>query len=285
MAKINAFLNGSFLPVEEAHLNIEDRGTLFGDGVYEFVRIEQGRLFQAQAHLDRFWRSAEEVGLSLPYGQKEMQSLMAELVCVSEVDKGGLYLQATRGVAVRIHHFPVDTPPTFFMVARDARPTPETVYTDGVEVTLLPDERWKRCDIKSLNLLPNVLAKEKAVSNGFFDAIFISQQGITEATSSSVLAVYNGKLTTTPQGHWILPGITCDTIIELAGQLGIPVSHRFLSRDELLQASEVILTNTRADLVPVVKIDGATIGEGKPGKVYKQVSDAFKQLLRAETSS
>ena len=249
------------------------------------MRIEHGRLFQAQAHLDRFWRSAKEIGLSLPYDQKEMQSLMAELVRISEVDKGGLYLQATRGVAVRIHHFPEDTPPTFFMVARDARPTPETVYTDGVEVTLLPDERWKRCDIKSLNLLPNVLAKEKAVSNGFFDAIFIGEQGITEATSSSVLAVCNGELTTAPQGHWVLPGITRDTFIELAGQLGIPVAYRFLSRDELLQASEVILTNTRADLVPVVKIDGTTIGEGKPGKVYKQVSDAFKQLLRTETSS
>lgn len=285
MARIDAILNGKFLPVHEANVNIEDRGTLFGDGVYEFIQVYHGRLFQADEHLNRLWRSAAEIELPLPYDRGEMLRLMEELIRVSNVYDGGVYLEITRGVAFRIHHFPENCQPTFFMVARDAKPYADSVFTQGVQVTLLPDERWKRCDIKTLNLLPNVLAKEKAVRQGFFDAIFFSERGITEATSSSVLAVFNGELVTAPQGHWILPGITRDTVIDLAGQLDIPVRHAFISRDEIFKAAEVILTNTRVNIIPVVSIDGVTIGDGRPGEIYKRLAHAFKALLEAVASS
>ncbi|MBS4032257.1 MAG: D-amino-acid transaminase [Clostridiales bacterium] len=281
MARIDTFLNGKFLPVHEANVNIEDRGILFGDGVYEVIQVYHGRLFQANEHLNRLWRSAAEIELPLPYDRGEMLQLMVELVRVSNVYDGGLYLEITRGVAVRVHQFPENCKPTFFMIARDAKPLEDSVYTQGVQVTLLPDERWKRCDIKTLNLLPNVLAKEKAVRLGFFDAFFFSERGITEATSSSVLVVFNGELVTAPQGYWILPGITRDTVIDLARQLNIPVRRDFISKDEIFKATEVMLTNTRVNIVPVVSIDGVTINNGQPGEIYKQLAHAFKALLEA----
>lgn len=279
MGKIDTFFNGSFVSAAEANLNIEDRGTIFGDGVYEVIRIYKGRLFQADEHLDRYFQSAAGIEITLPYDRAELVRLMNELVQKSGVEHGTLYMQLTRGVAKRAHNFPEGCKPTFFMIAREMPPIPREVYEKGVQVMLHPDERWKRCDIKTINLLSNVLAKEKALRQGYFDAIFYSERGITEATSSSVLAVIDGVLTTAPQGCWVLPGITRDTVIRLAGEQGIEVSQRFIGKEELFEAEEVFLTSTRIDIVPVVGIDKKVIADGKPGRVFWRLKEAFQALL------
>ncbi len=279
MASINAFLNGRFLPVEEACINVEDRGSLFGDGVYEYVRVSRGNIFQAAEHLERLWRSATAIEITVPYSREEITGFMAELVRLSGVYEAGIYIQLTRGTAHRTHHFPNGATPNFFMVARDFEPIPPSCYTEGVSLTLLPDERWKRCDIKTLNLLPNVLAKEKARRAGFYDAVLYSELGITESTSSSVLTVMDGVLTTTPQGPWILPGVTRNTVLTLAREDGIPVSERFFTADELHEASEVMITSTRIDVMPVCSIDGRPVGDGRPGPVCRRLSELFCRLL------
>lgn len=279
MGRIDTFFNGAFLPAGEAYLNIEDRGTIFGDGIYEVIRIYKGRLFQANEHLDRFFQSAAGIEIVPPYDRAELARLMNELVQKSGVEHGTLYMQLTRGVAKRTHNFPADCQPTFFMIAREAPPVPPEVYEKGVRVMLHPEERWKRCDIKSINLLPNVLAKEKALRLGYFDVIFYSEQGITEATSSSVLAVIDGVLTTAPQGCWVLPGITRDTVLRLAGEQGIEVSRRFIGKEELFAAEEVLLTSTRIDVVPVVEVDNKVIADGRPGQVFRRLKDAMEALL------
>jgi len=279
MTKIDAFLNGRFLAAEEACLNIEDRGTLFGDGVYEYVRIHRGSIFQAEEHLDRLWRSAAAIEIPVPYSQAEIIGFMEELVRLSQVNNAGIYLQLTRGTAHRVHHFPKGITPALFMVVREFEPIPAPCFTDGVNLTLLPDERWKSCDIKTLNLLPNVLAKEKALRAGFYDAILFSEKGITESTSSSVLSVIGGVLTTTPLGPWILPGVTRKTLLHLAREAEMPVSERFYTAGELLGASEVMIASTRIDVMPVCWIDGKPVGNGRPGAFFRRISNLFSRLL------
>lgn len=276
---INAFVNGDYLQAEDACLNIEDRGTLFGDGVYEYFKVYNGKVFQAAEHLDRLNYSAAELEIRIPYGDGEISAIIETLLAKSSVRHGGIYLQLTRGAVPRLHQFPANCCPNFFIVARDVEPLPSALYQTGVDAILLEDERWKRCDIKSLNLLANVLAKEKAKRAGYFDAILYSERGITESTSSSVLAVFDGVLTVPPAGPWVLPGITRKTVLRLATERNIPVAERFFSRQEIFSADEVLLTNTSVDIVAVCSINGCGIGSGKPGPVTQSLLEAFRQLL------
>ncbi|MBS4021594.1 MAG: D-amino acid aminotransferase [Dethiobacter sp.] len=279
MQKANVFLNGEFLPAEKAWLNVEDRGTLFGDGVYEYIIAYNGKLFQADEHLDRLWRSAGEIEIPMPYSRDEIKNAMKALVGDSKAEEAGLYIELTRGSGPRIHHFPDAMIPNFFIVYRELQPLEPSVCNDGIGVLLLPDQRWKRCDIKTLNLLPNVLAKQKAIKSGFYDAILYGELGVTEATSNSVLTVLDGVLTTAPLGPWILPGVTRKTVLELAREDGIPVSERFFTPQELKQAQEVMITGTRCGIAPVVAIDKNPVAAGKPGPVYKRLKEMFNNLI------
>lgn len=279
MRDMDTFLNGKFMSAGDACLNIEDRGTLFGDGVYEFFRIHEGRVFLAAAHLRRLRYSANELELAVPYCDEEILVAMDQLIENNQICHGGIYLQLTRGASPRLHCFPENCCPNFFLVAREMPLLPPSLYESGVHVVLLADQRWKRCDIKSLNLLANILAKEKAKRLGFFDAILYSELGITESTSSSVMAVINGELVCTPPGPWVLPGITKDTLLDLAPQLGQPVAERFMNKDDLLAASEVMLTSTMVDVLPVTEVDGKPIGSGKPGPVAAKLLVAIREML------
>jgi D-alanine transaminase len=276
---MNAFLNGKFLAAEDACLNIEDRGTLFGDGVYEVFKIHTGKVFQLDAHLKRLRYSAGELELEVPYSDEQITNVVEHLIKECNMHHGGVYLQLTRGAVERVHHFPDNCTPNFFMVAREKDPLPTELYKTGVDTLLLPDERWKRCDIKSLNLLANVLAKEKAKKKGAYDAIFYSEKGVTESTSSSVLAVFDGVLTVPPAGPWILPGITRQVAITLSKDIGIPVTERFYTCDELFTADEVMFTSSYIDVLPVTKIDRRTVGNGQPGPVAISLKEQFDHLL------
>lgn len=284
MESLIVFVNGTFLPVAEAGLHIEDRGALFGDGVYEYIRVAAGRLFMVREHLNRLRYSAGEIALPIPYGDDEIIGFMNALVRINGIREGGVYLQLTRGAAPRNHLFPDNCTPNFFLVARELHPMPASLYKDGVTAVLLPDERWKRCDIKSLNLLANVLAKEKAKKLGVYDAILYSERGITESTSSSVIAVFDGTIVTTPQGPWVLPGITKLAVDRIAKIAGIPSEERFIGTEEIFFAEELFFTSTRVDVLPIVKLDGKIIGAGVPGPVFRKLHAQF-QLLPQELNN
>lgn len=277
----NVFLNGQFLAAEDACLNIEDRGSLFGDGVYEFFKVHNGKLFQLEEHLKRLRYSAGEIELPVPYSDREIEEASLRLVADCKVCYGGIYLQLTRGAVPRNHLFPENCCPNFFMVARDMDTMPAELCENGVDAVFLPDERWKRCDIKSLNLLANVLAKEKAKRMGVFDAILYSERGVTESTSSSVMAVFDRVLTVPPDGPWILPGITRQTAVKMAKEVGMPVAERFFSCEELFTADEVMFTSTRIDVLPIIEIDGKKVGDGRPGPVAALLKDKFDKMLEA----
>jgi len=279
MSNTNAFINGEYLPLEKAFLNVEDRGTLFGDGIYEYIRISRGRIFLLEEHMKRFWRNAAEIEIIPPYSYQELIEAMLELVKRSAVCDACLYVQMTRGTAPRSHQFPENTRPNLFLFIRQLPVLAPSVYNNGVAMTLLPDERWKRCDIKSLNLLSNVLSKQMAKKKGFHDAILFNERGITESTSSSVIAIINGVLTVPPPGPWILPAITCSTVINIAEQNNLPTERRFISPTELLGATEVMLTGTSIGIVPVKSIDHSTIGDGIPGPAFELLTDKHNEFL------
>jgi D-alanine transaminase len=276
---MNAFVNGQYLASEDACLNIEDRGSLFGDGVYEYFKVYDGKVFQLPEHLKRLRYSAGELELPVPFSDEDATLVVRTLIKNTGMNHGGIYLHLTRGTVPRAHLFPENCRPNYFMVAREAEPLPPSLYKSGVDCVLLPDERWKRCDIKSLNLLANVLAKEKAKRMGAYDAILHSGQMVTESTSSSVLAVFDGVLTAPPAGPWILPGITRQTVLALAREIGIPVAERFFDCDELKNADEVLLTSTRIDVLPVTTVDGQPIGG--PGPVAHRLKVAMDGLLNS----
>jgi len=278
-----ACLNGEIMPVRDARVPVWDRGFLFGDAVYEVFRLYRGRRWLEQEHLARLQRSLSE----LKFAAYDFDTLIARMdrtTKESAIREGTLYVQITRGVAPRSHAFPRPLcAPTELIVVRpyDDGPTNE-LRERGADVISQPDLRWKRCDIKSTNLLPNVLAIEAAHRAGCAEAILIdANNSVTEATHSSLLWVRLGRLEGTPEGHEILPGMTRQLILRLARSLGIAFDSAHVNLDELLQAREVILVGTTSEVLPVVRIDGNTIGDGRPGPVARQLIAAYRQAVEA----
>lgn len=283
MSLTNAFINGTFTSAEQATLNVEDRGTLFGDGVYEFTRCYiDGHPFQLREHMQRFANSAAAIDLEIPYSKEEIKAIVQELLAKSGFKQASLYFQLTRGSYPRTHNFPKVIKPNFFIIARELDPEPSQVMSEGLKAIMLPDERWSRCDIKSLNLLPNIMAKEKAVRQGAYEAILYRDHGVTEATSSSVFSVFDNVLYTTPPGPWVLPGITSNTLLELAKEEGYSVEFAFIPKERLYEADELFITSSRYDIVPITQLDETVIGSGKPGSVTTALKKIFHQFaLRA----
>jgi D-alanine transaminase len=275
------FLNGEVLPVSEARISPRDRGFLFADGVYEVTRFYGGELFQLDEHVSRLNRSLREIDLELPSPAPDWGKLFSELIrenLLSDTD-GFVYLQVTRGAAPRGHAFPdPPVPPTTYATAT-ARP--RQLDADrrqrGVIVITHPDERWGRCDIKSVALLPNVLASERAARSGAHEAILVRDGVVTEGSHSSAFAVVNGEVRTHPLNHRVLPGITRAFALTLCDRLEIPFSERALTTDELRGADEVLLTGTGSEILPVIAVDGEEVGKGVPGPVARALQDAFER--------
>jgi D-alanine transaminase len=274
-----ACLNGETMPVGEARVPVWDRGFLFGDAVYEVFRLYRGRRWLEDEHLARLRRSLHELDFAT-YDFEKLVQRMDRTTRESGIQEGTLYVQITRGVAPRSHTFPDPTcPPTELIVVRpyDDRSTAERRQR-GTRVISQPDLRWKRCDIKSTNLLANVLAIEAAHRAGCDEAVLIDSDGfVTEATHSSLLWVRHGRLEGTPEGHEILPGMTRRLILRLARSLAIPFESSRIKAVELLQADEVILVGTTSEVLPVVLVDQHTIGQGRPGPVARRLSDAYRR--------
>jgi D-alanine transaminase len=259
------FLNGRFMLLEEAVVPVEDRGYQFGDGVYEVIRTYGGAPFQLEAHVARLERSAQAIGLAVPYPLRQWGAFVAEGIRLGGYHESKVYIQLTRGVAPRDHPFPAGGSPTTVMTVREMRALPQVLRDRGVEVITMEDFRWGRCDIKSINLLPNVLARQRAKEAGAFEAVFVRDGAVTEAAVSNVMAVKAGALITAPEGERILAGVTRAVVLALARKEGVPVQERFPSLEELRGADEVFLTGTTVEVLAVVGMDGAPVGTGKPG--------------------
>jgi len=276
------YLNGAYVDRAHATIPVDDRGFLFGDGVYEVTRAVGGQLFEAERHLRRLARGLEGLRIDLP---ADLDA--ARLIAISErlLEHNGLvhgdatvYLQITRGVAERRHHFPPSgTPPTVLLGASRLA-VPDDVRRTGAAAVTTADLRWLRCDLKTVNLLPNVLAKQQAVEAGAFEAILIRDTVVTEGASSNVFAVVDGVLRTHPATPLILAGITREVVLELAADF-VPVALEPIPLAVLFRASEVMITATTADVMPVVTLDGQPVGDGRPGAVARRLHTALRARM------
>jgi D-alanine transaminase len=274
-----ACLNGETMPVEQARVPVWDRGFLFGDSVYEAFRMYRGRCWLEPEHFARLRRSLKELEFP-PHDLDRLADRMHRTIAASGIQEGTVYVQVTRGVAPRLHAFPnPPVPPTELIVVRPYDDGPTTRLREtGVKVISHPDLRWKRCDIKSTNLLANVLANEAAHRAGCYEAILVDSAGfVTEATHTSVLWVRQGRLEGTPEGPVILPGMTRQLILRLLKTLEIPFVGSHTTLPELKAADEVILVGTTSEVVPIIQIDETLIDTGRPGPIARRLWDAYRQ--------
>ena len=277
-----ALLNGEIIERSEAKVDVEDRGYQFGDGVYEVIRVYNGKMFTLAEHLKRFVKSAESIGISLTYTSKQLTELLEELLVKNNLETGNIYMQVTRGIAARNHVFPTgNVPPTLVAYTiKGVRPL-DNLKT-GVKAILTEDIRWLRCDIKSLNLLGNLLAKQKASEQGCFEAIQHRGQDVTEGSSSNIFIVKDGMVITHESNNLILKGITKDVILDLCIKNNIPVIERTFSLAELDEAEEVFLSSTTAEVMPVIEINGQKIKAGEPGPITRKLQDLFEKEIEKQ---
>lgn len=277
------YLNGKFVPYEEALVPVEDRGNLFADGVYEVIRIYGGHPFVMKAHMERLERSAQEIRLPA-INIEELTEAGLETVRRNGIGDGSLYIQVTRGPAPRNHAFPDAPRPTVFMIARSLERPSAELRERGVECITVPDIRWMRCDIKSIGLLPNVLAKQQAKEAGAFEALFVRDDILTEGTSSNVFAVQEGRIVTHPDGEHILPGITRRLILAIARREGIDVVEGALKVEQLGSVDELFISGTTTEVMAVVAVDGRQVGDGRPGPVTRQIQAQYDELVQKVAS-
>lgn len=277
-----AYVNGQYLPHASAGIHIEDRGLQFSDGVYEVCEVRGGRLVDARLHMDRLDRSLRELRIAPPMSRAALLVVLNETVRRNLVREGLVYLQVTRGVARRDHAFPAEgTPPSVIVTARATSPAAnEARAAAGIKVISVPDNRWERVDIKTVGLLPNVLAKQKAREAGAYEAWFVDAAGqVTEGASTNAwIVTADGALVTRPAETGILRGITRTVLLQVASAEGVRVEERSFSIAEALAAREAFITSASGVVMPVVAIDGAPIGNGHPGLVALKLRARFHEF-------
>lgn len=274
-----AYLNGAFLPLADAKVSVEDRGFQFGDGVYEVIRTYRGRPFELAAHLRRLDTSAQAIHLTMPESLVRLTGLVEEGIRRAEFPETKIYIQVSRGVSPRDHAFPVGCVATLVMTFREMRPLDQALRDKGVAVMTTDELRWARCDVKSVNLLGNVLAKQRALEAGAFEALFIRDGVVTEGAVSNVMAVRRGELYTAPVGPTILAGVTRQVVLDLAQKEGVPVHEEALTLAQLQSAEEVFLTGTTMEVLPVVRLNANPVGKGIPGPVTLLLARRFQEAI------
>jgi D-alanine transaminase len=274
------YLNGEFLPASEARVSVDDRGFLFADGLYEVVRIYSGRPYEMNEHLGRMRSGLDSLRIDFD-DMDGVREIALRLLKENDVRGDGvIYVQITRGAAPRKHHFPPpDTRPTVYIAARPYTPYPAESWEDGVGAITVPDTRWPRCDIKSISLLPNILANQAAQEAGVFEAILVRDGVVTEGSHSNVWAVRDGRLLTYPASNYILSGITRARVFELADSLGIEAAEEPFRIEDVPALDEVFLSGTTTEIMPVVRIDGTDVVDGEPGPITRRLMDAFRAAL------
>jgi D-alanine transaminase len=272
------YLNGDYLPLAEARISPLDRGFLFGDSVYEVVPVFDGRLFRFREHFDRLARSLREIRLVSPHSHQEWLAILGELIARNGNTDQYVYVQVTRGMeSGRNHAFPKSVKPTVFALASPLPTLTPELRERGLSAITVEDFRWGRCDIKTTALLANVLMKQQAEDAGAQEAIILRNGEVLEGSSTSIFVIRNGVLATPANSQRILPGTTRDAALELATGV-MPIEIRSIAVEELRNADEVWLSAATRDVLPITRIDGKPVGNGKPGPLWHTVSTAFAEL-------
>jgi D-alanine transaminase len=275
------FLNGELLPLEEAKVPVLDRGFIFGDGVYELVPVYSRVAFRLDEHLARLERSLGEAKIRNPYSRQRWREIIYQLVDAQPFEDQGVYFQVTRGVAKRDHAFPRDIQPTVFMMANPLVNPPRAQVEAGGAAVSAQDNRWLRCDIKSISLIGNVLLRQLSAEAGASETILFRDGKLTEASASNVFIVRRGVIISPPKSSLILPGITYDVVAELARANGMPLEFREVPEAEVRTADEIWVTSSSKEILAIVSLDGRKVGDGKPGPQFRRMYELYQEFKRS----
>ncbi|UQB41764.1 D-amino acid aminotransferase [Thiomicrospira microaerophila] len=272
------YLNGDFMPMEQARISPLDRGFLFADGVYEVIPVYQGQLFEWEAHYQRLENSLAGVFINNPMDNQAWLSVLQQLISLHPWQDQFIYLQISRGQQIPRDHLPqADLIPTVFAYTNPLKPLADSIISHGIKVITLEDIRWQRCDIKSIALLPNVMAKMQAQAAGVDDVILVNQQGyVTEGSASNMMMVKAGEIITPPLSAHILPGVTRQVIEKIANRHHIPFIEREIHQTELDSADELWLASSTKEALPICQLNGQPVADGQPGAIWKQLRQLYQ---------
>lgn len=269
------YLNGEYIPLHEARVSVMDRGFTFGDGVYEVLLVYKRKIFRLKEHLKRLENSLAAIYMENPLDQDEWLQVMSRLVESNPADNQSLYLQITRGNSARDHAIHLAKNPTVFAMSN---PLPQRNFASGIAAITCEDIRWKLCNIKAITLLPSILLRHQASMSGAVEAILLKNGLVTEGAASNVFIVTDGKIKTPPKDGNLLPGITRDLVIELLQQEKMKYEESDITEKELIDADEIWITSSTWEIVPVIKLDNKPVGNGQPGKIWKQVTEVYSRF-------
>lgn len=276
------YLNGELVDENEARIPVNDRGFMLADGIYEVIRVFGGKPFELKRHLDRLERSAAALSLTLDPSAEEIGRIAEDLLAREGADEAQIYVQVTRGAAPRAHAFPANVRPTTLVAIWPVPALPDALLRDGAAAITAPDDRWARGDVKIIGLTANVLARSRAVQAGAYEAIYVRDGYVTEATSCNVFAVFGTTLMTAPRTNYILWGITREVTLELARENGIDVLEAPFRVEQLREADEVFVTGTNSGILPIVTLDGAQVGNGRVGPITRRLMELYEVRTRGE---
>ena len=279
MAEVTkVFLNGKILPLEQAHVSVLDRGFIFGDGVYELIPVYSRVPFRMDEHLTRLERSLGEAKIRNPYSRAQWRTHIYALIDAQPFEDQGLYFQVTRGVAKRDHAFPKNIEPTVFMMANPLVNPPADVVEKGSSAVTAVDNRWLRCDIKSISLIGNVLLRQLSAEEGASETILFRDGKLTEASASNVFIVKRGTIQSPPKTNLILPGITYDVVVELAQANKLALEFKEVTEAEVRAADEIWVTSSSKEVLAIVQLDGKRVGDGRPGPVFRRMHQLYQEF-------
>ena len=272
------YLNGSFIPIEDARISVLDRGFIFGDGVYEVIPVYSHIPFRLAEHLRRLQKSLDGIQLKNPYTDVEWTKLLEQIVAGNEGDDQSLYLHITRGVAPRNHAFPKGVLPTVFIMSSPSVAVPKELIVTGISAITANDNRWSRCDIKAISLLPNVLLRQMASDSNAIETLLLRDGFLSEGAASNIFTVKNKLLLVPPKSNLMLPGITYDVVLEIANKYQMPYEIREISENDLRSSDEILLTSSTKEIMPITLLDGKKVGSGKPGEVFSQLYQHYQNF-------
>lgn len=275
------YLNGEYLPQSRARVSVNDRGFQFADGVYEVVPVYAGHPFRLTHHLGRLRRSLGEIGMPPPMDDGELGAVVEQVLTRNDCGDCQVYIQVTRGEAPRSHPFPAGVAPTVLVMASPVEPVPAAWLEAGVSAITVEDIRWGRCDIKSIALLPNVIMRQRAAEAGAFEALWVHDDHVMEGAASNIFAVFGGEAVTPPDGPRVLPGVTRDVVLELAGEEGLPIRRDVIPLADLRHAEEVWVTASTKEILPVTVVDGTPVGDGRPGPLFERALARYRARIQA----
>lgn len=275
------YLNGQYLPLEQARVSVLDRGFMLGDGAYELIPAFSRQPFRLDEHLRRLQHTLDGIRLMNPMCDDEWRAVIARMIALQLSNDQSVYIQITRGAAPRDHAFPKDVPPTVLVISNPMNPPDPAQMAHGICAVSSVDIRWGRCDLKTLNLLPNVLAKQQAIDAGCVECILFRDGVLTEGAASNIFVVKNGVLLAPVKDHRVLPGITYDLVLELARANALPVEVRDIAEVEVRAADELWLTSSGREVQAIVMLDGLPVGSGEPGPLYRRIIAIYQNYKQS----